>query len=99
MYAGLNQQLTQHQDDPNRGLSTSFSMSLADQSTNYMHQVYAASLRYRGLFDARPEDWIGFGLTWIDMSSQYARNQRYMNSLSGVSDYNDPAYHRCRAIP
>lgn len=70
MYAGLNQQLTQHQDDPNRGLSTSFSMSLADQSTNYMHQVYAASLRYRGLFDARPEDWIGFGLTWIDMSSQ-----------------------------
>jgi porin len=50
-----------------------------------MHQVYAASLRYRGLFDARPEDWIGFGLTWIDMSSQYARNQRYLNSLSGVS--------------
>lgn len=63
MYAGLNQQLTQHQDDPNRGLSSSFSMSLADQRTNYMHQVYAASLRYRGLFDARPEDWIGFGLT------------------------------------
>jgi carbohydrate-selective porin OprB len=36
-------------------------------------------MRYRGLFDARPEDWIGFGLTWIDMSSHYARNQRYMN--------------------
>jgi porin len=34
-------------------LSTSVSMSLADQSSNYMHQVYAASLRYRGLFDAR----------------------------------------------
>lgn len=38
MYAGLNQQLTQHQNDPNRGLSASFSMSLADQRTNSMHR-------------------------------------------------------------
>jgi porin len=68
MYAGLNQQLTQHQDDPNRGLSTSFSMSLSDQRSNYMHSVYAGSLRYRGLFDARPEDWIGFGITYFDVS-------------------------------
>lgn len=93
LYAGLNQQLTRHQDDASRGLSTSFSMSLADQRTNYMHSVYAASLRYRGLFDARPEDWIGFGLTWTDMSSQYARTQRYMNTIGGVSDYHDTAYH------
>lgn len=93
LYAGLNQQLTRHQDDASRGLSTSFSMSLADQRTNYMHSVYAASLRYRGLSDARPEDWIGFGLTWTDMSNQYARNQRYMNTISGISDYNDAAYH------
>lgn len=93
LYAGLNQQLTRHQDDASRGLSTSFSMSLADQRTNYMHSVYAASLRYRGLSDARPEDWIGFGLTWTDMSNQYARNQRYMNMISGISDYNDAAYH------
>ncbi len=26
------------------------------------------------------------------MSSHYARNQRYMNQLSGVTAYNDPAY-------
>ncbi|SUB25475.1 UNVERIFIED_ORG: carbohydrate-selective porin (OprB family) [Pantoea allii] len=56
LYAVLNQQLTQHQHDASRGLSTSFSMSLADQRTNYMHSVYAASLRYRGLFAPRPED-------------------------------------------
>lgn len=96
MYAGFNQQLTRHQDDASRGLSSSFSMSLADQSSVYMHAVYAASLRYRGLFDARPEDWIGFGLTWIDMSSQYARNQQYLNRLSGVTDYNLSAY---RPVP
>lgn len=93
LYAGLNQQLTQHQQDASRGLSTSFSMSLADQRTNYMHSVYAASLRYRGLFDSRPEDWIGAGLTWTKGSKQYARNQREMNQISGVSDYNDVAYH------
>ena len=93
MYAGLNQQLTRHEDDANRGLSASFSMSLSDQRSNYMHSVYAGSLRYRGLFDARPEDWIGFGVTYIDMSNQYARNQRYMNAVSGISDYTDPAYH------
>ncbi len=26
------------------------------------------------------------------MSSHYARNQRYMNQISGATDYNDPAY-------
>jgi porin len=68
MYAGLNQQLTQHQDDPNRGLSTSQHEPCGSEH-NYMHQVYAASLRYRGLFDATGRlDWLW--LTWIDMSSQ-----------------------------
>lgn len=92
MYAGLNQQITRHADDPLRGMSVSLSGSLSDQRSNYIHSAVAASMRYRGLFDARPEDWIGFGLTWIDMSSHYARNQRYMNQLSGATDYNDPAY-------
>jgi porin len=55
-------------------------------------------MRYRGLFDARPEDWIGFGLTWIDMSSHYARNQRYMNQLSGATDYNAAAISRWPGI-
>ena len=57
---------------------------------SYIHSAVAVSMRYRGLFDARPEDWVGFGLTWIDMSSHYARNQRYMNQISGATDYNDP---------
>ncbi len=73
-------------------MSVSLSGSLSDQRSNYIHSAVAASMRYRGLFDARPEDWIGFGLTWIDTSSHYARNQRYMNQLSGATDYNDPAY-------
>ena len=65
---------------------------LDDAARSTILAAVAASMRYRGLFDARPEDWIGFGLTWIDMSSHYARNQRYMNQISGATDYNDPAY-------
>ncbi|MEL2282418.1 carbohydrate porin, partial [Klebsiella pneumoniae] len=77
MSAALNQRTPRHADDPLRGMSVSLSGSLSDQRSNYIHSAVAASMRYRGLFDARPEDWIGYGLTWIDMSSHYARNQRY----------------------
>ena len=74
-----------------RGLSISVSMSLADQRTNYLHS--GSRLRYRSLFDARPENWIGIGLPWTEMSNQYARNQRYMNTIGAISDYNVSAYH------
>ncbi len=55
MYAGLNQQITRHADDPLRGMSVSLSGSLSDQRSNYIHSAVAASMRYRGLFDARPD--------------------------------------------
>ncbi|HKS33408.1 MAG TPA: carbohydrate porin [Enterobacteriaceae bacterium] len=96
LYAGMNQQLTRHRDDPLRGMSLSLSASRADARSNTMQTVVAASLRYRGFFDARPEDWIGMGVTWIDMSNDYARNQRALNQLSGATEYNDPSY---RPVP
>ncbi len=66
LYAGMNQQITRHVDDPDRGMSVSLSGSYSDQRSNYIHTSVAASMRYRGLFDARPQDWLGFGLTgWI----------------------------------
>lgn len=37
MYAGLNQQITRHADDPLRGMSVSLSGSLSDQRSNYIH--------------------------------------------------------------
>ncbi|MCL2894810.1 carbohydrate porin [Brenneria tiliae] len=92
LYGGLNQQLTQHEGDPNRGLSASFTFSFSDQRSNAMHSIVSASLRYRGLFDARPEDWIGLGVSHMDMSNHYARNQQYMNQINGVSDYGNALY-------
>lgn len=92
VYGGLNQQITQHAGDPNRGLSASFTFSASDQRSNPMHTIVSASLRYRGLFDARPEDWIGLGVSHMDMSNHYVRNQEYMNQVNGVSDYGDALY-------
>lgn len=92
MYAGLNQQITRHNDDPNRGMSVSFSIAVADQRSNVSSNISAASMRYRGLFDARPNDWLGIGVAYIDASSHYRRNQRYLNQMNQVSDYNNPLY-------
>ncbi|EKT58288.1 carbohydrate porin [Providencia sneebia] len=93
MYAGMNQQLTQHEDDPNRGLSLSMSGSYHDERSNYMNYVTSASLRYRGMFDARPEDWVGFGISYVDLSSHYAKSQQMQNAQLNLTDYNDPLYH------
>lgn len=93
LYGGFNQQLTRHKDDATRGLSSSFSMSLSDRRSNLLHRVAAVSLRYHGLADARPDDWLGLGATWIEISKDYRRNQQYLNELQGTHDYVDALYH------
>lgn len=91
-WAGMNQQITQRDGNPDRGLSVSGSLGYADQRTNVFHIVTSASARYRGLFDARPEDWIGIGVSYIEMSNHYSRNQEFRNELAGVSDYGNALY-------
>ncbi|MFU2317890.1 carbohydrate porin [Rahnella sp. PCH160] len=92
MYTGFNQQVTQRGDDPNRGMSVSYSLGLADQRSNSIHYTQAASMRYRGLFDARPDDWLGFGMTYIKMSDHYRQNQENLNAIYQVDDYSNPLY-------
>lgn len=91
-YGGFNQQLTRHDDDVTRGLSGSFSAGIGDRRSNLLHIVAAASLRYHGLVDARPDDWLGLGVTWIETSKEFRRNLRYLNQLEGISDANTPSY-------
>ncbi|BDH47492.1 porin [Salmonella enterica subsp. enterica serovar Choleraesuis] len=93
MYSGFNQQVYRDPKDPDRGMSTSFSVGIGDGRSDPIRSIFSASLRYRGLFDSRPRDWIGFGLTWIDMSRHYIRNQRYINKMNSVYDYDSPVYH------
>ncbi|MGV8925521.1 MAG: carbohydrate porin [Ewingella sp.] len=93
MYTGFNQQITQRDGDPNRGMSVSYSLGLGDQRSNYIHYSQAVSMRYRGLFDARPDDWLGFGVTYIKMSDHYRQNQINLNNVDQVDDYGNPLYH------
>lgn len=92
VYGGINQQLTRHQDDPNRGLSLSLSGSYHDERSNFMNYVVSSSLRYRGLFDARPEDWIGLGVSYIELSDHFAKGQIQYNQQFGLTDYHDPFF-------
>lgn len=101
-YGGFNQQLTRHNEDAARGLSASFSTGIGDRRSNLLHFVAAASLRYHGLANARPDDWLGLGVTWIETSKEYRRNQRYLNQLaeaseSGSAFYNPVAGHAVNA--
>lgn len=92
LYSGLNQQVTQRGGDPDRGMSLSWSLGVADPRSTYIHYTTAASMRYRGLFDARPDDWLGLGVSYIEMSNHYARNQAYQNEVQGVTDYGNALY-------
>ncbi|QCR35684.1 carbohydrate porin [Nissabacter sp. SGAir0207] len=92
LYSGFNQQVTQRAGDPNRGLSVSWSLGVGDPRSTYIHTTTSASLRYRGLFDARPNDWIGFGVSYIEMSNHYTRNFAYLNQVRGVDDYGNALY-------
>lgn len=91
-WAGLNQQVTRHADNAERGMSLSLSHGQGDRRSNYLHSVTAASIRYRGLFDARPEDWIGLGVSYINISHHYARAQQIKNELHGIHDATNPYY-------
>lgn len=92
MYTGFNQQLTRQTDDANRGLSLSASLGVADQRTTAFHYVTSGTLRYRGPFDARPDDMVAIGVTYVQTGSHYQRKQAYLNQISGINDDSDPAY-------
>ena len=106
IWASANQQVTRHPDDAARGMSVSWSGSFSDQRTNRVRMSTSVSMRYRGLLDARPEDWLGLGVSYIKMSG-YANEQLRFASQGlppGVNGYpaighsvNAELYYRIRA--
>lgn len=89
IWASANQQVTSHKDNKQRGMSLSWSGSLADHRTNPIQLTSAISMRYRGLFDSRPRDWLGLGVSYIRMS--HYGNEKYafarVASLPTVAGY------------
>lgn len=92
MWAGFNQQITRSADALNRGMSLAGGFALGDERTDPFHMAASVALRYRGLFDALPNDWIGLGASWLDMSKYQARAKQLENDLNGADDYTDANY-------
>lgn len=106
IWASANQQVTRHKDDAQRGMSLSWSGSLSDHRSNRVQLSTSLSMRYRGMLDARPEDWLGLGVGYIKMSRyaneqlQYAAPQGGMpgQQIADLShSVNAEIYYRIRA--
>ncbi|WP_406562295.1 carbohydrate porin [Klebsiella pneumoniae] len=92
VYTSVNQQLTSVDGDDKRGLSVSNSFGLADEKTMYFKYVNSSALRYRGLFESRPDDMLAFGVTYIEPSAHYKSRQKTRNEVRGITNINDPAW-------
>ncbi|WP_455924251.1 carbohydrate porin [Pseudomonas putida] len=88
----LNQQLTAQASDNSRGLSVFGNVTVHDKKTNMVDNYVQAGVVYKGLFDARPKDDIGFALARIHVNPAYRKNEEATNAANGVTDYNDPDY-------
>lgn len=88
----LKQQVATHGGSVKRGPSLFLHLTGNDQDTARMDYQIQAGFTDMGLFDARPQDEIGFAVSKMHLNSRYTRRQELQNQLRGVSDYDDPLY-------
>ncbi|ENA30023.1 hypothetical protein HMPREF1487_08277 [Pseudomonas sp. HPB0071] len=86
------QQLTKHNGDASRGLSVFANFTVHDKATNKVDNYIQAGVVYKGPFDARPKDDIGFGVARIHTNSDARDAQRAANLATGIDDYDNPGY-------
>ncbi|WP_438865989.1 carbohydrate porin [Pseudomonas abieticivorans] len=91
-WLGLNQQLTSLASDHSRGLSVFGNVTVHDKKTNMVDNYVQAGVVYKGLFDARPKDDIGFAVARIHVNPAYRKNAEAQNLANAVYDYDDPSY-------
>ncbi|WP_213875296.1 carbohydrate porin [Pseudomonas sp. dw_358] len=85
------QQLTSVDGDISRGLTVTASATFQDRQTTAVDSYQKVELVYKGPFNARPADSLGFGIARIHASSEFLRNARNANEASGLS-YGDAGY-------
>lgn len=64
------QQLTTHGGDANRGLTLMGQVALYDNKTSIFNDAETLAVVYKGLFDQRPQDEIGIGISRIGVDSK-----------------------------
>ncbi|HKS15626.1 MAG TPA: carbohydrate porin [Pseudomonas sp.] len=85
------QQLTSVAGDTSRGLTVVASATFMDRASTPVDSYQKVALLYKGLFDIRPADTIGFGAARIHGSSRFLRNAKTANEQSGAT-FEDAGY-------
>lgn len=91
-WLGAQQQVTSIASDHSRGLSVFANATLHDKKTNAIDNYVQAGVVYKGPFDARAKDDIGFALARVHVNPAYRKNAKALNEANGVSDYDDPLF-------
>ena len=92
MWLGAQQQVTSLASDQSRGLSLFANATLHDKKTNAIDNYVQAGLVYKGPFDARAKDDIGFALARVHVNPAYRKNARLANQAAGLDDYDNPGF-------
>jgi porin len=77
--------------DHSRGLSLFANATMHDKKTNAIDNYVQAGVVYKGPFDARAKDDIGFALARVHVNPAYRKNAR-ANQAAGLYDYDDPGF-------
>ncbi len=85
------QQLTQHNGNAKRGLFVSFNGVVNDKATTMVESTQQLALWYKGPFDSRPNDSIGFGLANYVVNKRVRDRQIATNESRGYYEYDDLA--------
>ncbi|UYF70334.1 carbohydrate porin [Acinetobacter ursingii] len=81
------QQLTQRENDPKRGLFLSFNGVLNDKATTTVQSTQQIAVWYKGVFDSRPNDSTGFGLANYLVNDRARDRQIATNESRGYYEY------------
>jgi len=92
LWIGAQQQVTSLASDQSRGLSLFANATVHDKKTNAIDNYVQAGLVYKGPFDARAKDDIGFALARVHVNPAYRKNARLANQAAGVYDYDNPGF-------
>lgn len=85
------QQLTNKGEDPKRGLYISFNGVVNDKATTFVQSTQQLALWYKGPFDSRPNDSIGFGIANYVVNDRAKDKQIATNESRGYYSYDSIA--------
>ena len=92
MWLGVQQQLTTRASDQSRGLSVFANATMHDKKTNAVDNYVQAGVVYKGVFDARPKDDIGFAMARVHVNPAYRKNAQATNQARAIYDFDNPDY-------